>query len=163
MIKYLPSWTIAALALIALAPERTVLAQDCNIQKIIVLIDSQRLEAIPKEAKCIARTRRITIRLISVSDEVDIALGAVTTTGKSTGEEDDWLNGSNSRKSDQIVLTVPARTPLGDYQFSIDVPGVGELDPRVRVVEELSLLQALQDRDLEDVDEYALDLLIEPD
>jgi len=45
-----------------------------------------------------------------------------------------WLDKTSNTAGNRIVIPVPANTTLDDYKFSITIPNVGTLDPRVRVV-----------------------------
>lgn len=56
----------------------------------------------------------------------------VTVAGKSTDPDADWIAGSAN--SGSFFVCVPMSTTVGeDYEYEIDVNGIGFLDPEVRI------------------------------
>ena len=52
-------------------------------------------------------------------------------TKQEPGSGNDWLDQQNSGES--IVLTPPNGTPTGTFKYTVEVDGVGVLDPRIVV------------------------------
>jgi hypothetical protein len=54
---------------------------------------------------------------------------AETSPKNATNPAHNWLGGM-SRGGQPITLTVPLNTPVGEYGYTIEVMGIGRLDPR---------------------------------
>jgi hypothetical protein len=61
--------------------------------------------------------------------------GVIVTIEGKRDPEDQWLNkvAAAGTGSNKIYICVPPAQPNGDYGFNVTVPGVGTIDPRVRV------------------------------
>jgi hypothetical protein len=59
-----------------------------------------------------------------------VAMGAARTRQMGTGAT--WLDVEN-RDSTRIVITPPAATAPGEYKYSLEIDGIGLLDPRIVV------------------------------
>jgi hypothetical protein len=59
-----------------------------------------------------------------------VAMGAARSRQMGTGA--DWLDVDN-RSAERIVIAVPESTAPGEYKYSLEVDGIGLLDPRIVV------------------------------
>lgn len=59
-----------------------------------------------------------------------VAMGAGRSRQMGTGAA--WLDVDN-RSADRIVIAVPAATAPGEYKYSLEIDGIGLLDPRIVV------------------------------
>lgn len=84
------------------------------------------LNVTPK-AKCAAPGDTIVAQIREHGNFKAVA-GDIETTG---GES--WLDEDNGSNRVRITIEVPEATADGDYKYSLIVPGVGRLDPVVRV------------------------------
>jgi hypothetical protein len=67
------------------------------------------------------------------SDLVDYETVEVTIKGKATRDgKNDWITAAGTAK-DNGALTLCASADVGDYEYLVEVEGVGTLDPRVKV------------------------------
>lgn len=137
-------------------------AQTCSTLRAALIVDQSRLEYIPREPKCGFPNGEIRIFLIPAGSQSNIPPGAVETEGKEGNPGPDaWLdktNGTSGMARYRIILTIPPGTNAGDYGFNIHVPGVGTLDPLVRVVDTRAY-DAAYAADLERFDPFLLDAL----
>jgi hypothetical protein len=78
--------------------------------------------AISSHEVTLCRGSRLTIHIVP-----PVGRGRARTSGRKP-----WLNATNRRRKDRIVLT--AREPIGTFKYTITIKGVGTIDPGVRVV-----------------------------
>jgi hypothetical protein len=111
---------------------------------LVLIVDTNRMELLPKNPKCVLRGEQTNVRIVVVPDSAAVfpmvKQGTVTTRGKSNGTEDDFLDAQNGAGADRFMVkfTVPRGLSGTDYPFSISVDGLGTIDPIVRVVDNFS-------------------------
>ena len=80
--------------------------------------------------KCVDRGETYTVK-ITGHQGYKPTLNGVEMVGPGGGGS--FLSGKNSVTKGEITFTVPDLEPLGDQKYDVDVPGVGHLDPAVRI------------------------------
>lgn len=120
--------TAMAGALAVLAGCAGLGARGCGDREVTVNHKAAYLSARPEEVRNICRGDTLTVRLVPPVDA-----GAARAAPSRENPEAAWLSGSN-RERDSIVLVVDPKAEKGKtYKYSIEIEGVGMLDPRVTV------------------------------
>jgi hypothetical protein len=138
----------AALSLlIVLGWSSITLAQTCTGAGVLKLkVDKYHLVLVEKRPICITVPGEFKIKIKPLlGSTVDIHVGEVTVEEKSTSSPV-TIRGTNDPVANKIVVKVELKSdksvdPDDEFDFWIRVDGIGLLDPRVRVVSSVALMQ----------------------
>lgn len=115
--------------------------EGCSVVQLTLTLNVNSIMLVPAAPKCVIAGTSVKIKINTPGDKVAISDGSVTTKPK-TGTPD-WLNGSNSPDKSEIKLDIDASATVGmDYSYDIEIAGHGKLDPKVKVVGNISYLKA---------------------
>ena len=105
----------------------------CNTQHLNLILDLNRMQLVPRKAKCVDVGAEYKMKVTVVGNDLQISPGDVTMKPKPKNPA--WLSGTNSPDAGELKFTVgPDAELLKEYSYIIEVKGVGMLDPIVKVV-----------------------------
>lgn len=117
-------------------------AQECSQQKMKLQIQKYHLEFKLKEKKCVEIGKSYELKVQQAGpDDVQLAIGDITVYEK--GQNGLTIRGTNDvANPTTMMVDIGGNANLGDeFEFYVNVKGVGTLDPIVRVVDGLQSLE----------------------
>jgi hypothetical protein len=144
MTRKLSATSFAAVTLVALQSACAAPPPDCpNGGELKLTVGLYELSLNEKKPICVTVPGEFKIKIHNPqSSGVSVGAGDATVGGKSTGGI--TINGSNDAPVNKITVVLNGTADLGDeFEFWINVEGVGKLDPKVKVVDN-DLMMALK-------------------
>lgn len=134
---------VAPLALLAVLPVQA--DNHCSHQQVRLTIPVNEMKVKPPEPKCVSEEEAFTI---AISPPGKVAPGDATVVEKADVPSGITIRGENTvADPDKIYVTVTGNTdPTKTYGYIARVVGHGELDPEVRVLTSMGMLNSLMDQ-----------------